>query len=378
MEDPARVGLHDGDPLCVHVPEILLVLDPLIDDGEPSLIGRELLQRLERGPRRLRSSSGLRVPLGDHGRGAPGRFPRRRGRPDLLLEPLVRPPQPLRLLPRLSHRLRELLDVAPLRGPPPEPRREAGRLGARGVGERRRGGARLLLRRLVDLLEALDPGLRIAAGALQAVGGVAELVAVELQLRPGHLQAILQALPRLGRRGGRLRREQADALLVGLDDRQRLRLPGGELPDLGRGRWLLARRLPQRLREGEVHGVVGQPLGLVRELLLLRGRHEGGHAARREQRLHVHQSLSGRRGRRAPVALRGRLDVRRGRGRGVAGPPQARDRAQQQQRRHPDHPPASGHAARTPRNPEFRPAIEPPHLRESRPSPGSSIPRSTA
>ena len=145
--------------------------------------------------------------------------------------------------------------------------------------------------RLVGRFQPLDPGLGVASGRFQIVGRILQLPLVQLQLRLGHVQLVLQPVLLGLRGGGQLPGQVLDELLVALHGGRSLVLQLGEGRELGRQGGGVLGDPAQGLREGEVHGVVAQAHRLFREGLLFRPDGQPSQRPGRQERLHVHQAL---------------------------------------------------------------------------------------
>ena len=132
----------------------------------------------------------------------------------------------------------------------------------------------------VLLLQALDFRLGIAASLLQIFRGIVEFVLIELELRCGDVELILEIVLLRLRRGRNLAREQLDVFLIVLDGLLCLSLTIGNFFGFGRklgGRFM---NPAQGVVEGEVDFVVPDFLGLMGQRLLFLRASQGCHAVR--------------------------------------------------------------------------------------------------
>jgi hypothetical protein len=281
----AGVALDRRHPRAVGLAQLLQVLQPAAHRREPALGGGRAGERLHRLLLRalaLGLGAGGEARRGDLGRLARGHLALPpRGEVDAARGEALRP------VGDVAARLGELREHAAVPGPGLDALEEAARRAGRGRGGDRR--PRLLLGGVVHLAQEPDAHLRIAAGPLKGVARRQKLVLVELQLRARDLELVLHGLPAALRLRGEPSLQLAHPRLRRVHHRLRPS-PGvrlrAQLRRLVRG---ALGGVAHRHHEGEVDGVVGEPLGLARQLLLLRGGGERGEVARSEQRPHVHQ-----------------------------------------------------------------------------------------
>ena len=122
------------------------------------------------------------------------------------------------------------------------------------------------------LQQLLNLALGIAACAEQVFFGVVEFVLIELELRLGDVDLVLEIFFRAVTRRRHLPGETRNLFLIGLDDGLRFGAAGHHLPLFRRRRRRMLGGLAHSRGEGEVDFIVGKPQGLVRQILFLRCR----------------------------------------------------------------------------------------------------------
>src|SRR5580692_4619781 len=198
MQSSALASLDQVDPTVVGVGEFLLVLQALAQIGQIFLIARVLLQGIERG---LRGgfrfiAAGRRVALGESFGLLPGGLAIFFVFLDLRGQRFVALVQTQLLGLALFLRRLQLIFFLAQRPPCSVHAQESVRWIVLFVRIYRRAEAdfRAVLARFMLRLQALDFRLRIAAGLLEIFGGVLRLILIQVHLRFGNIDLVLQVV----------------------------------------------------------------------------------------------------------------------------------------------------------------------------------------
>ncbi len=278
MQQISNARAEHRAPFAVLFGEILAILDPLIEEGEDLLVRRDLTRRRQQGrgiagARRGRSGRRRRVArtrtltasrspgvLRQLGNAALARIQLRDERFALFRESAQ---GRLDMLARIVH----FATAIAYRDQETHSSRESLQVRQRIHSRHHSGG--LLLRRGVLLHHCLDALVHVAAGIGQLLIRLLHLILVELQLRLGHIQLILQRVvlrrPGLRERGGEL----SDTRLVRIQQLLRGVQTSFDLLRLRAQHRRMRLDATQRRGEGEIQVVVRGVHGVLCDFLLL-------------------------------------------------------------------------------------------------------------
>ena len=115
---------------------------------------------------------------------------------------------------------------------------------------------RTVLARFMLCLQSLDFRLRIAAGLLEILGGIVQFILIQIGLRLGDVDLVLQIFFLRFRRGRQLLGQLRDIVLIFLDGLLSLDLARGNLLGFRRERRRILLRRAQRIEESEIDFVI--------------------------------------------------------------------------------------------------------------------------